>query len=60
MCVERPVVPAAVDVVATWVAAERDAEDRNRGGSNKRTGHDAGTSNDLYGRSHRVPEGSPR
>jgi hypothetical protein len=47
-------------VVATGVAVEPGAENRNRFGSKKRTGHDAGDSNDLYGRSHRVPERSPR
>jgi signal transduction histidine kinase len=57
--VELPVSPSPV-AVATGVAVEPGAENRNRFGSKKRTGHDAGDSNDLYGRSHRVPERSPR
>jgi signal transduction histidine kinase len=59
IAVELPVVPSPV-VVATGVAAEPVADNRTRGRSKERTGHDAGGSNDLYGRLHRVPERSPR
>ncbi len=55
--VELPVVPSPAAVVA---AAEPGAENRNRGRSKNRTGHDAGGSTSPYGRSHRVPERSPR
>jgi hypothetical protein len=61
--VELPVVPSpavAMGVVATGVAAEPDGENRNQGRSKKRTGHDAGGIENSYGRSHRVPERSPR
>jgi signal transduction histidine kinase len=59
--VELPVVPSPMAmVVATGVAAEPDAENRTRGRSNERTGHDAGGNENSYGRSHRVPERSPR
>jgi signal transduction histidine kinase len=59
--IELPVAPSpTATVVATGVAAEPDAANRNEGGSNKRTGHDAGGSTISYGRSHRVPERSPR
>jgi signal transduction histidine kinase len=57
--VELPAMPVAV-VVGTGVAAEPDAGNRTRGRSNKRTGHDAGGNKNSYGRSHRVPERSPR
>jgi signal transduction histidine kinase len=58
--VALPVVPSLAAVVATGVAAELTAESRNEGGWKKRTGHDAGARTNLYGRSHRVPERSPR
>jgi hypothetical protein len=47
-------------MVVTGPAAEPTAENRTRGGSKKRTGHDAGASTISYGRSHRVPERSRR
>ena len=58
--VELPVVPSPPAVAATGAAVEPGAENRTRGRSKNRTGHDAGSSERLYGRPHRVPEGSPR
>jgi CheY-like chemotaxis protein len=59
--VALPVVPLPAAVAAASVAAaESGAENRNRGWSNQRTGHDAGASTISYGRSRRVPERSPR
>jgi signal transduction histidine kinase len=58
--VELPVPSPTAAVVATGVAAEPAAANRSESWSMKRTGHDAGGSSDLYGRSHRAPERSPR